>query len=198
MKSTTLPRRAFLAGVTAVTALVLTAACGGDMGGMDHGAKPTTAGSATFTSADVTFAQMMIPHHQQAVTMATLAETRAADPELKRIAAAIKDAQAPEITTMTGWLSAWKQPTTAAGGHDMGGMPGMLTAEELAALTAASGVAFDRLFARGMIAHHNGAIAMARDEQSRGGDADARALAAAIEKGQTAEVAALRKILDRL
>ncbi|WP_412542944.1 DUF305 domain-containing protein [Longispora sp. K20-0274] len=206
MNTTTTLRRVALAGATAALALALTAACGDGMGGMHHdSAKPTVAGTvsgAAFNDADVMFAQMMIPHHQQAVTMATLAETRAGDPELKKIAAAIKDAQDPEITTMTGWLTGWKQPTAAPGGHSMPGMsatmPGMLSAEELAALTTASGTAFDRLFARGMIAHHNGAITMARDEEAKGANPDAKALAASIEKSQAAEVEALQKILNRL
>jgi len=47
----------------------------------------------------------MIPHHQQAVEMATLAETRAADAAVKTLAGQIKAAQDPEIRTMTGWLS---------------------------------------------------------------------------------------------
>ncbi|MEV6522364.1 DUF305 domain-containing protein [Longispora sp. NPDC051575] len=202
MKSTTTPSRAFLAGVGTLAVLAFAAGCGGDaMGGMDHGARPGATGSvagATFNDADVAFAQMMAPHHEQAVTMAGLAETRVGDPELKKVAAAIKAAQAPEITTMTGWLTAWQRPTTAPGGHDMGGMPGMLAPQELAALSAASGVAFDRLFAKGMIAHHNGAVAMARDEQAKGVNAEAKALAATIEKAQAAEIATLQKILDRL
>ncbi len=39
-------------------------------------------------------------------------------------------------------------------------MPGMLTPEEMAALAAAHGEAFDRLFLEGMIKHHEGAITM--------------------------------------
>jgi uncharacterized protein (DUF305 family) len=39
---------------------------------------------------------------------------------------------------------------------------------------------------------------MARDEQAKGTSADAKALAVTIEKTQTAEVAKLQKILDRL
>jgi uncharacterized protein (DUF305 family) len=46
---------------------------------------------------DVAIAQMMIPHHEQAVEMATLAQDRASDPELLEIAAAIRAAQVPEI-----------------------------------------------------------------------------------------------------
>lgn len=52
------------------------------------------------------FAQTMIPHHRQAVEMAGLAGRRASDPEVKKIAQEIGAAQAPEVATMTGWLSA--------------------------------------------------------------------------------------------
>ena len=39
-------------------------------------------------------------------------------------------------------------------------MPGMLSAEQLAALTAASGEEFDVLFLQSMIQHHEGAVVM--------------------------------------
>jgi uncharacterized protein (DUF305 family) len=120
------------------------------MGDMDHGAaSPSGAGDAPpphdVQRADIAFARM-IPHHQQAVEMATLAETRASDPEIKQLAAKIKTAQAPEITTMTGWLTAWGMPTTQAGGHNMPGMsgtegmPGMMSEAEMTQLMAATGV----------------------------------------------------------
>ncbi len=201
-------RRALLAGAATLTALVLSAGCASSHDGMpnmDHGdATPTTAapkGGGTFNDADTKFAQMMIPHHQQAVEMATLAETQAADPELKKLAAQIKAAQGPEITTMSGWLATWGQPTLTPGGHNMpgmGGMPGLLSDAELDQLRAAKGVDFDRMFARMMIAHHNGAIIMARDCQTKGSNTAAKALAAAIEKAQSTEVEQLQKILDRL
>jgi uncharacterized protein (DUF305 family) len=44
-------------------------------------------------------------------------------------------------------------------GHSMGGM---LTEEEFSKLENSSGVAFDTLFLEGMIAHHEGALDMAR------------------------------------
>ena len=207
MTRTTKVRRALLGGA-ATTILLASAGCGSS--GMDHdGMNPSTTASAganasAHNDADVNFAQMMIPHHQQAVEMATLAETRAQDPELRQLAATIKAAQQPEITTMTGWLTAWGQPTTAP--TDMGGMAhggpggmsGMMSAEEMAQLTASTGVEFDRLFARMMIAHHNGAIQMAQDEETAGTNADAIALAKAINKSQLAEVVTLQKISDRL
>jgi uncharacterized protein (DUF305 family) len=143
-----------------VTALMM-AACGGSgTPAMDHGNNTPAASAAAFNTADVQFAQMMIPHHQQAVEMADLAATRAADPEIKQLAAIIKAARQPEIDTMTGWLTSWKQPTAQAGGHNMpgmgGAMPGMMSDQDMTALKAASSVDFDRQFARAMIARHNG------------------------------------------
>jgi uncharacterized protein (DUF305 family) len=200
-------RRALIAGVAGTAALLLAAGCSSSgMGGMDHGAAATPTASAPagagFNDIDVMFAQSMIPHHQQAVEMATLAETRVADPELKALAAQIKAAQSPEIATMTGWLTTWGKPTAAPQDHSMPGMsmtmPGMMSADDMAKLKAATGAAFDLQFTRMMIAHHEGAIQMAKDEQANGSDAQAKALAAAIEKAQAAEVATLNKILSRL
>jgi uncharacterized protein (DUF305 family) len=177
------------------------AACGahdgGGMPGMNHGAASSQPG-ATFSNADVMFAQMMIPHHQQAVQMATLAETRAADPQLQQLAAQIKAAQDPEITTMTGWLSAWGQPTTTPSGHDMGAMPGMVSDADMATLKAANGTQFDKQFTQMMIDHHRGAIQMARDEQASGTNPDAKALAGRIVDSQQAEIDTMQKILARL
>ena len=203
MNRTVSVRRAVLAGAAALTTLAIATACGGTTG-MDHGSgQPMTSASAgmTFNDADVMFAQMMIPHHQQAVEMAALAETRASDAELKQLATKIKAAQSPDITTMTGWLTMWGMPTAQAGGHNMPGMtnmPGMASDAEMTQLMAATGVDFDRMFARMMIAHHNGAIQMCRDMMANGSNADAKALAGTIQQAQTAEVATLQTVLDRL
>ncbi|MFD4206332.1 DUF305 domain-containing protein [Micromonospora tulbaghiae] len=205
---TTILRRAALAGV-ALSALLATAACGGDdTGGMTHGTGSSSAAGAspsagaTFNDADVMFAQMMIPHHQQAVTMADLAPTRASDTELKDLAARIKAAQDPEITTMKGWLTAWGKPTDLPSDHSMpgmtSGMPGMMSEQQMKNLAAANGAAFDKMFAELMIAHHNGAIDMAKAEQADGSNPEAKALAARIASDQATEVQTLRKILDRL
>lgn len=190
-----------LVSVAALFALVAIAGCSGgeSTGTADNATAGTSASSSAastqFNDADVMFAQMMIPHHEQAVEMADLAATRVKSAELKEVAAGIKAAQAPEIATMAGWLTAWGKPRDAAGGHQMHGtdaMPGMVSDKDMAALKAASGPDFDRMFARLMIAHHNGAIQMARTVQSEGGNPDVKKLAAAIEKTQAAEVQTLQ------
>ncbi|MGC5309888.1 DUF305 domain-containing protein [Micromonospora zamorensis] len=209
-------RRALLTGVTLSALLATTVACGDDTSGMDHGSgnSPTVTASAsasaqaaaTANDADVMFAQMMIPHHRQAVEMADLAPTRANDPEVKDLAVKIKAAQDPEIVTMTGWLTAWGKPTAAPEGHDMQGMSspgtsamaGMANDGQMNELKAAKGNEFDKMFAQMMIAHHNGAIEMAKTEQANGSNPEAKALAAQIEADQAAEAQTLQKILDRL
>ncbi|MFH9064699.1 DUF305 domain-containing protein [Streptomyces coeruleorubidus] len=211
-----------LAVVGAITAGgLLLAACGGnDMEGMDHGsgssasASPSqSAGESTapgaFNDADVMFAQMMIPHHEQALEMSELADGRASDAEIKTLAAEIEKAQDPEIQTMKSWLKAWGKPESAgesmpgmdhgSGGMDHGsGMSGMMSDEDMKKLEAAKGTEFDRMFAELMIEHHKGAITMAEDEQKKGRDATAKKLAAEVVRTQSAEVEKFEKILDRL
>jgi uncharacterized protein (DUF305 family) len=194
-------RRALL-GLTAGAAMLAVAAgCGGGNGGTDHSNMPgmgsstsSDSGTKGHNSADVMFAQMMIPHHRQAIEMADLAPSRAASQKIKDIAKQIADGQSPEITTMSGWLKSWGEKVPAAGSK-AGGMnmdDGMMSEKDMATLKAARGAKFDAMFAQMMIAHHNGAISMARDEQANGKDPDAKKLAATIVKAQTAEISTLR------
>jgi uncharacterized protein (DUF305 family) len=185
----------FLATAAAATLLMasLTACAAGttEMGHDDHMSDSAAAG---FSGDDIMFAQMMIPHHQQAVDMGTLAETRATNPEVKAIAAQIKAEQAPEIEQMKKWLT---DPATSSHmGHSMG-MDGMLSEAEMTTLENATGAEFDRLFVQGMIAHHEGAIEMAQMILNSK-NAEAKALGEAIVSSQTAEVVILKQLLAKL
>ena len=190
----------------AAGALALLTACGGNSGpmagheGMSSSAPAATTASAqpsaTFNDADVMFAQMMIPHHEQAVEMADLAPARASDPEVKELAAKVKAAQDPEIQTMKDWLTAWGK--SAPEGGMAHGMPGVMSEADMKKLEAAKGKEFDKLFATQMIAHHKGAIEMARTEQTDGSNREAKELAKTIEATQQAEVTQLEKIVERL
>lgn len=190
---------------TALLATVLLAGCGG---GADHGgtaaALSTTSASvppsATFNSADVKFAKQMIPHHQQAIGMAQMAERRAGNAQVKELAARIEEAQAPEIATMSEWLRQWGQPVPSLGsGHgDHDDMPGMMTDQQMQDLMAASGTNFDRMFLQMMIRHHQGAVEMANAEQQQGRDPGAKQLAAKIAADQTAEIKEMQDLLTTL
>ncbi|WP_030760674.1 DUF305 domain-containing protein [Streptomyces griseus] len=196
------PRALALTGAVTAAALLL-AACGDDepMKGMDHGGSPASssasasASAGDFNDADVMFAQMMIPHHQQALEMAELADGRAEDAEIKRIVAAVEKAQDPEIQKMKSWLKGWGRPESADMDH---GMTGMMSEQDMKDLAALKGKDFDRKFAELMIAHHKGAVEMARQEQKNGGNAEAKALAGEVVRAQEAEIAELGKILGRL
>jgi len=139
----------------------------------------------------------MVPHHRQAIAMAALAPGRAVSPQVKALAQQIQNAQGPEITIMTGWLSSWGQPAgTSSEMGSMSGMgdssmPGMMTGSDMARLAALKGAAFDREFLTMMTAHHRGAIEMAKTEQATGQYGPAKQLAASIETAHTREVAVM-------
>jgi uncharacterized protein (DUF305 family) len=207
MRSTTICR-AILAG-GAVSLVLLIAGCGdSDGGGMGHdnmGAQNTSAAApatgAAFNDADVQFATGMIPHHRQALDMATMAETKATTPGVKALATRIGKAQEPEIATMSGWLTTWRKPVPSAdamGDGMMTDMPGMMTQEEMRKLTAASGSAFDKMFLTMMIKHHQGAVEMAKTEQAHGSDPAAKKLAGDIATSQTAEITEMQTLLTKL
>ncbi len=206
MLPTAVLRRGMLAGA-AVTATLVLSACGGDHSpsgsGMNHGGTtPATsaapANAAAFNDADVTFAQMMIPHHQQAVEMAAMADGRASSAEVKDLAAKIKGAQQPEIDTMNQWLTAWGKPTAAP---DMGhgsATHGMMSDADMATMMDAKGADFDKRFLTMMIAHHEGAVTMAGDETAKGSHVDAKALAEKIITDQRTEITTMRGMLGKL
>ncbi len=149
---------------------------------------------------DVMFAQMMIPHHEQAIVMADLAVDRAEDPQLLALAAEIKAAQDPEIDLMESWLNEWGVPRMSGDeammSHGSHGMEGMLSQAQLDALASAQGATFDAMFAQYMIEHHEGAVAMAEDVLARGSDPAVAALAREIIVTQEKEIVQLRAFLS--
>lgn len=191
-------RRTRLTVIAAAAVGLLLAGCGGSHDMSDMG-MATPSGTTGASPADAMFAQMMIPHHQQAVEMSTLAETRASSPQIKELAAEIKAAQQPEIDQMTAWLEEWGMPVMSGmdvmGEHGDHGMSGMLTSEQMQQLADAQGPEFDRLFAEFMIFHHEGAIDMAEDVVDSK-DPRVAALAQAIIATQAEEIAQLQAFLD--
>ena len=128
-------------------------------------AQATDLSKVQATPADVKFMQGMIGHHAQAVEMVALINDRTANPNMKMLGLRIQVSQDDEMDMMRKWLA---ERGAAVPGphahHEPGGfMPGMLTSEEMAALAAAKGVEFDRLFLQGMIKHHGGAITMVEE-----------------------------------
>ncbi|MBU3734183.1 MAG: DUF305 domain-containing protein [Candidatus Planktophila sp.] len=152
------------------------------------GCAASPSADSPYSSNDLMFAQMMIPHHEQAIEMSDIALTNSSSPEILQLAQEIKDAQAPEIQTMRGWLG------DSAEMHSGHSMDGMLSEAEMSALRDAEGVSFDRLFLEGMIAHHEGAIKMAQDVV-KSKNAEVAALATAIIDAQQKEIAYMQELL---
>ncbi|MEE3849948.1 DUF305 domain-containing protein [Gordonia sp. LSe1-13] len=168
----------------------------------------------THNDADIAFNQMMIPHHMQALMMADLVPERTSTPAVRDLADRIRAGQQPEIDEMSARLREWgvadastSDPSTSGGhmsddgghgdhmspdGHDMAGM---MTPAEMAALSAARGAEFDRLWLEGMIAHHEGAVEMADTELADGIHEPSRELATRIKATQQDEIEEMNSIL---
>jgi uncharacterized protein (DUF305 family) len=142
---------------------------------------------------DVMFAQMMIPHHQQAIEMADLAIQKKASAAVTELAEQIRTAQGPEIDRMNEWLREWNAPM-ASGSHG-GHSDGMMSDADMKQLSEAQGEAFDRMWLTMMIEHHQGATVMARDVMETTKNPDERSMAQNIVSGQTQEIATMRGLL---
>ena len=152
------------------------------------GCATSTQSNSEFSPSDINFAEMMIPHHEQAIEMSEIAFKNTMNSEVLQLAQEIKEAQAPEIDLMKSW-SGVKVSTHA--GHMM---DGMLSEDELDALRGATGAEFDRLFLQGMIKHHQGAIEMAMDVKNSNSMVVAE-LSAAIITQQEIEITRMEELL---
>ncbi|MEN8704829.1 MAG: DUF305 domain-containing protein [Nocardioides marinisabuli] len=184
------------------------AACGNDTYASETAQVSTTEHNA----ADITFAESMIEHHAQALSMVDLTIGRDLDPEVRGLAEDIRAAQGPEIETMAEWLTTWGEDVpdamrnltdprddpsdTSEGTEDMDEMPGMMTADAMTALENASDTDFQNMWLQMMIEHHEGAVEMAETEQEEGQFKEAVDLAGLIADSQTQEIGTMKDLLD--
>ncbi|MDJ0348413.1 DUF305 domain-containing protein [Cryobacterium sp. PH29-G1] len=198
------PRTFFYAALALAATLTLSSCAGGSPATeatTAPAAESSADSTAVFNAADVTFAQMMIPHHEQAVEMSDdLLAKDGVDQSIIDLATEIKAAQEPEITQLKNWLSAWGEDE-----NSMSGMPGMgsgsdglMSDDDMMALQDAAGTDATKLFLEQMTVHHEGAVAMAQLELDDGENADAQAMAASIIASQTAEIAVMADLLAAL
>lgn len=154
------------------------------------------------TEADVAFMQMMILHHDQAITMTEWVDDRTQDRDIRLLAERMRISQEDELDFMAGWLQ--ERGTPLRGDHaDHGGgmmMPGMLTEEQLEQLEAASGEEFERLFLEYMIQHHSGALEMVADLRAAGGGMEIAVgqFAREVEGDQGIEISRMQGLLAEL
>jgi uncharacterized protein (DUF305 family) len=174
----------------------------------------TSSGSASDgkgnNDADVDFAGDMIQHHAQALEMVDLTLGRELDPEVADLSEQIRAAQAPEIEKMADWLEEWDEPVPPTSrdhanahaeehGESMemdSDMPGMMSADEMAALEDASDKEFQDMWLEMMVDHHEGAVEMAENEVEDGENAKAVSLAEDIIGAQEKEIATMKDLLQ--
>jgi uncharacterized protein (DUF305 family) len=203
MRRTLFPRRTAAALAVAAAAVVA--------GGASAGAQsqpPAAAARLGVNPADVHFMSGMIPHHAQAVLIASWAPSHGARADIQRLAERIVVAQKDEIQLMQDWLRQRAQPVPPADAkhlvmehngmkHEML-MPGMLTDEELKRLDAARGSEFDRLFLQAMIKHHQGAISMVDELEAADGsrqDETVFRFSQDVYADQTTEIRVMQQLL---
>jgi uncharacterized protein (DUF305 family) len=211
-------KRILAPSLVLATALTFSACAGSDSSGSDHSGMDMSGGSmsegtsssddqsaedgAAFNDADVMFAQMMIPHHEQAIEMSdVILGKEGVDSEITDLATQIKEAQGPEIEQLSTWLDEWgaEQPDDSMdmdhGSMGDDSMGGMMSEEDMQALEDAEGAEAGRLFLEQMIVHHEGAIEMAQTEVGDGAHDGAVEMAGAIIDGQSSEIQTMEGLL---
>lgn len=166
-------------------------------------AEATDLSKVGHTAADVKFMQGMIGHHAQAVEMVALINERTQSQDLKMLGLRIQVSQDDEMDMMRKWLAARGENVPGPHAHhEPGGfMPGMLTPEEMTALSNARGKEFDRLFLQGMIKHHGGAITMVEElfkTPGAGQDGEIFAFASDVDADQRMEIDRMGMMLREL
>jgi uncharacterized protein (DUF305 family) len=153
---------------------------------------------AAHNADDVMFAQMVIPHHQQAVELAAMVPDRSNNPDVIALAAKIAGEQQPEIDTMKALLLQWNvdpNEMSHESGHAGMAMAGMVNDATMVRLDSLKGASFDMLWLQSMISHHQGAIQMAKSEIADGKSADMITLAKNIVAAQQSEIDQMKQIL---
>lgn len=163
-----------------------------DHNSMDHSAMQSSPGAAS-APYDLQFIDTMTVHHQGAVEMAKLVDSRAQHQELKDLAADIIDAQEREIAKMSEWRNGWFDGKPKAINMDLPGMSEGMSGMDMKKLEQLKGNDFDLEFTRQMIQHHEGAITMAKDLMKKSSRPELKELGEDILTSQQKEVEEMRQ-----
>jgi len=154
-------------------------------------------GSQMTGQIDSHFIEQMIPHHEDAITMANLALTRAEHLEIKTLATNIIKAQSEEINQMSQWYKIWfgggVPDMVSPLGHGTGMMHGGMMGDETDIRTLENAKPFDKEFIEQMIPHHQMAVMMAQMLLSSTNRSEMKQLAENIISSQTREINQMRE-----
>jgi len=160
--------------------------------------------NAESSQLDAHFIEQMIPHHEDAITMAKLAETKATKPEVKKLASDIIKSQGKEIEQMKSWYKSWFGRDLSTGKEVMNqhGMMGSTSSMHMGMMGNDSDSKrledaqdFDRAFVEDMIPHHQMAVMMASMLKDGTIRPEMKKLADDIITAQTSEISMMRSWL---
>jgi len=160
-----------------------------------------SAGVSNSDVLDAHFIEQMIPHHEDAITMAQLAEIKAKTPEVKQLATNIIGSQGKEIDQMKSWYKQWFGRDLPTGKNVMtqhgmmGGNQSMhmgMMGNETDSTRLENAVDFDKAFVEDMIPHHQMAVMMASMLKNGSSRPEMRKLADDIITAQTSEIDQMR------
>ena len=187
--------------LTVVTALTSCAHPAGDShAGETQSSTAHSGRAAAHNAVDVAFVRNMLPHHQQGVLLAAMVPAHTLNPDLRVIAAHIAADQQAEIQTLNLLLAQWDESAApdhrGGAGHDGMAMTGIVDQHTIDRLQSLDGAAFDTLWAKSMISHHQGAVTMAQDEIAHGQSIDAIRAATLIVEAQQREIATMTHLIS--
>ena len=156
--------------------------------------RQSTVSKMFYSKMEIMFAQAMIPHHRQAITMSQYALKNANNSDVIKLARGIIRAQKSEIIQMTTWI---KNSGASESMNDNMGMVGMLDTSQLSVLKSLKGRAFDKGFLGAMIKHHSGALQMV-PWISASTKSEVKKLAKDIKSAQTSEIIAMKAMLAKI
>ncbi len=159
----------------------------------DPGGSPPMVQQAAvpFNDADVAFARQALAHHQQGVDLASLAETRAENAQLKAFAKRVIDAHEPEIGRLSALIESWGQPAPDDPNLEHVQRDGYVSPGDMATLAGLSGKDFDRQFVSRFSKQREAGVRIADAETQHGRNPDARDLAATTSRSQQQEISEL-------
>src|SRR3989344_9003426 len=165
-------------------------------GGMMGGYSMMYGGRQMMGDIDARFIEQMIPHHDDAITMAEIALQKADHPEIKQLAQNIIFTQTAENNKMREWYKDWfgkEVPDTFGSVGGMGGMSSMMMSGMMGDATNIESLEtaepFDKEFIRQMIFHHQMAVMMAQMIVNTSSRTEMREMAQDIIDAQSGEIA---------
>lgn len=146
---------------------------------------------AARNASDLTFLDDMTRHHQDAIQIATSAQAKLKDPELKALAESLATSRQAEIDRLRGWRDQWFAGAPASDASSSSAAPAAGTGQ---LATTAAGAGYDALFAKALADHHQAGIAIAEEALPQLRRKPLKRMARQFIRAQQAEVARLRAL----